>query len=142
MIYLSSVYSNSDPSVREERFRIACRVTAALLRAGQLIVSPIAHSHVLVEHGLPSDWSFWERFDRTLLERCDELLVLTLPGWQESVGVQAEIQIARELNIPIRYLDPDAILHNPRVTATSGCNETYQVVKEPTGNSIADQSWQ
>jgi hypothetical protein len=82
-------------------------VTAALLRAGHLAISPIAHSHVLVEHGLPTDWAFWERFDKNLLQRCDDLLVLTLPGWQESVGVQAEIRIAKELGKPIQYLDPN-----------------------------------
>ena len=122
MIYLGSAYSHPDPAIREQRFQIACRVTAALLRAGHLTISPIAHSHVLVEHGLPTDWIFWEKFDRQLLERCDELLVLTLPGWQESVGVQAEIRIATELNIPIRYLDPDSDLHSLSVTATSANN--------------------
>ena len=35
-------------------------------------------------------------------------MVLMLDGWQESVGVQAEIQIARELGKQIRYLVPAA----------------------------------
>jgi hypothetical protein len=35
-------------------------------------------------------------------------IVLTLPGWRESVGVQAEIAIARELGKPVTFLQPVA----------------------------------
>jgi len=34
MIYLASPYSHPDPAVRAERYRAACRATAALLLAG------------------------------------------------------------------------------------------------------------
>ena len=106
MIYLASPYSHPDPAVRKQRFCTACRVTAELLRAGQLVFSPIAHSHGIAEHNLPCTWSFWEPFDRWFLERCDELVVLMLDGWQESVGVQAEIQLAHALGKPVRYITP------------------------------------
>ena len=51
-------------------------------------------------------WPFWERFDREHLRRCDELVVLMLDGWGESVGVAAEIRIAAELGKPVRHIDP------------------------------------
>ncbi len=105
MIYLASPYSHPDPAVREERYRAACRATASLLRAGLIVFSPIAHSHALVEHGLPTEWKFWEHIDRAYLERCDFLLVLMLEGWKASVGVQAEIGIARELGKAVSYLE-------------------------------------
>lgn len=108
MIYLASPYSHSEAVVREERFRAACRATARLIAAGHVVFSPIVHGHPLVHHGLPTDWSFWERFDRDHLVRCDEVVVLTLDGWRESVGVAAEIRIAEELGKPVRYLAPDA----------------------------------
>ncbi|HXH21718.1 MAG TPA: DUF1937 family protein [Dehalococcoidia bacterium] len=104
MIYLASPYSHPDPAVRERRFRTACRLAAAFLRAGMLVFSPIAHSHPLVEFGLPTDWRFWERYDRAHLERCDEVVVLMMDGWKESAGVQAEVRIARELGKPVRFL--------------------------------------
>ncbi len=104
MIYPASPYSHPDPAVREQRFRAACRLAAAFLRAGMLVFSPIAHSHPLVEFGLPTDWRFWERYDRAHLERCDEVVVLMLDGWKESAGVQAEIRFARELGKPVRFL--------------------------------------
>ncbi len=36
------------------------------------------------------------------------VVVLMLAGWEASVGVQAEIQIAQELGKPIAYLAPEA----------------------------------
>jgi hypothetical protein len=105
MIYLASAYSHPDPAIREQRFREACRAAAALFRQGHVVFSPIAHSHPLVEHGLPADWSFWQRYDREMLARCDEVVVLMLEGWEDSVGVREEIRIARELGKPVRYAD-------------------------------------
>jgi len=107
MIYLASPYSHPDAAVRETRFRDACRAAAKLMRLGHVVFSPIAHGHCICEHGLPTDWRFWEPFDRSQLERCDEVVVLMLDGWRESVGVQAEIQIADEVGKPVRYLAPD-----------------------------------
>jgi nucleoside 2-deoxyribosyltransferase len=107
MIYLASPYSHPDPAIREERFRAACRAAAALLRSGRAVFSPIAHSHPLVEHGLPTDWEFWQHCNVEHLQRCDEVMVLTLDGWQASVGVQAEIKIATELGRPVSYLTPE-----------------------------------
>ena len=109
MIYLASPYTDPDPAVREERFRAVCRVAAELMRRGVLVLSPIAHSHPIAAHGLPTTWDFWETMDREHLKRCDELVVLMLDGWETSRGVQAEIRIAQELGKPVRYLDPAAV---------------------------------
>ena len=108
MIYLASPYSHSEANIREQRFRAVCRMAAELMRQGQVVFAPIVHGHPLVGHGLPSDWPFWERFDREHLRRCDELVVLMLDGWRESIGVAAELRIAAELGKPVRYLDPQA----------------------------------
>jgi hypothetical protein len=104
MIYLASPYSHPDPQVREKRFEAACRAAAELLRQGQSVFAPICHSHPICEYGLPLDWQFWQPHDRRFLETCDEIVVLMLAGWEESVGVQAEIAIARELGKPVRLL--------------------------------------
>jgi hypothetical protein len=108
MIYLASAYSHFDAAVCEQRFRAACQAAAHLMRAGHTVFSPIAHGHCIAQHGLPTDWRFWERFDCELLARCDEVLVLTLDGWRESAGVLAEVRIAGELGKPVRYLAPEA----------------------------------
>ena len=75
----------------------------------QLVLSPVVHSAPIAKHGLPTDWSFWERLDRRLLQMCDEVLVLVLSGWRESTGVQAEIRIAGELGKAVRFLEPASL---------------------------------
>ncbi len=106
MIYLASPYSHPDPMVRETRFDAACRATAALIRAGHVVFSPIVHGHPLVGFGLPTDWAFWQRHDLEFLRRCDELLVLKIDGWKKSAGVQAEIELAAALGRRVSYQEP------------------------------------
>ncbi len=104
MIYLASPYSHPHAIVRERRFQAACRATSRLIAARLAVFSPIVFGHPLANHGLPTDWSFWEPFDREHLRRCDEVVVLTLEGWRESVGIAAELKIAADLGMPIAYL--------------------------------------
>jgi nucleoside 2-deoxyribosyltransferase len=105
MIYLASPYSNPNPPVRQARFDAACLAVSRLIHAGQVVFSPIVHGHPLVRFGLPTDWAFWQRFDREYLERCDEMLVLKIDGWRESEGVQAEMTLASALGKRVGYLD-------------------------------------
>ena len=95
--------------MREQRFEAACRAAAALTRAGHAVFSPVVHSHPIAQFGLPTDWGYWERTDRALLERCDLLAVLMLDGWGESRGVAEEIGLAHGLGLPVRYLLPDRL---------------------------------
>jgi hypothetical protein len=109
MIYLTSPYSHPDPTVREQRFQAACAATARLLLDGQHVYCPVVHGHPLVRHGLSADWSFWERFDRSHLERSNEVVVLTLDGWRDSVGLLAELRHAADLRKPVRYVEPETL---------------------------------
>ena len=109
--YVAAPYSHDDPAVRELRFRKINAYCAAQMAAGVILYSPISHCHpIAFEHALPTDWAFWERFDRAMIGCCQRLTVLTLDGWRESRGVQAEIKIALDMNIPVEYaLEADAI---------------------------------
>ncbi|MDA7504044.1 DUF1937 family protein [bacterium] len=122
MIYLASPYSHEDQSVRELRFQAACRATANLIRNGYAVYSPVVHSHPLTKHQLPTDWSFWKSIDEEFLRCCDALMVLMLNGWDQSVGVQAEITIATELGQPVWYHNPaDWPATLPHVTEVVRC---------------------
>jgi nucleoside 2-deoxyribosyltransferase len=109
VLYLASPYSHPNAGVRQHRFEEACRAAAALLRAGVAVFSPIAHSHPIARFGVPTSWDYWSRLDREFLARCDVLAVLTLAGWRESVGVQAEIALAYKLGMPIVYVAPNDV---------------------------------
>lgn len=84
--------------------------------AGQLMASPrmvpghySASGNLNLEVQLPSlgsDWGTWAAYSKELLIRCDDMLVLRLQGWKESVGVQAEIALAGNLCKPVFFIDP------------------------------------
>ena len=90
----------------ELRFQLAASHAAELMRQGRKVYSPISHTHPIAQYGLPKGWDFWEQYDRAILSRCTEVIVLMLHGWKESKGVTAEIEIAKELGLPVSYLEP------------------------------------
>jgi hypothetical protein len=105
-IYLATPYSHPDPTVREARFRVVNAVAAQLMRAGHHVFSPISHCHPIALAGeLPTDWKYWEAYDRGFLEWADEMYIVAQEGWAESAGVRAEILLVRKLGKAIRYLD-------------------------------------
>lgn len=77
------------------------------MQLGEIVYSPISHNHPIASaHGLPTGWDFWEMYDTAFLEQCKLLIVLRLPGWDKSKGVDAEIKIANKLKIPIEFSNP------------------------------------
>lgn len=107
LTYLASPYSHPDPAVREGRYRAACAVAAILSARGDLVFSPVSHGHGIGLSGrLPVSWEYWQRLDLRMLASCDSLTVLCVAGWRESRGVQAEIEAARELGLPVLLVDP------------------------------------
>ena len=107
LIYLASPYSHPDPEVMRTRFMQACEAAAILMLAGNLIFSPIAHTHPIAQFDLPKGWEFWEKYDRAFLDVCSSMIVLRLPGWKESKGIAAEIAIMEAADKPISYMDKD-----------------------------------
>jgi len=103
LIYLASPYSKGDV---EENFRLVSIKAAELVKEGYVVISPITYGHTLLQFNeMPKDWNFWMNFCTEMLYRCERLLVYKMPGWESSEGVQAEISIANDHNIPIEYID-------------------------------------
>jgi hypothetical protein len=104
LIYLATPYTDSCPEVQTYRFHRVTGASALLLRNGVFNFSPITQSHEQhMSHELPGTWDFWSKVDLEFLSRCDEIFVLADPGWQDSVGVTAEIEFAKKNNIPVTY---------------------------------------
>jgi len=103
---LACPYSHPSAEVKQQRFEIANKVAAKLMREGYNVFSPISHTHsIAIVGGLPEDWEFWEKYDRMFLGMTSELWVIRIDGWYESKGVRAEMVVAVELKIPIRFCD-------------------------------------
>ena len=109
--YLASPYSDPSPTVREVRFRQASKAAGDLMADGAKLFCPIAMSHPMAEYGnVPPMGDVWYKFDNVILDRCDGILVLMLPGWDESKGLPAEIERMQNQNKMVRYLDPDTLV--------------------------------
>lgn len=114
LIYLASIYSvehedGTKPTLEElkERVRQATIKAAELMQEGFNVFSPITHSDVIADfmpENLRRNHDFWLEIDFDMIERCDELWVYMLPGWERSYGISQEIIFARENNIPIKYI--------------------------------------
>lgn len=102
-IYLASPYSHEDESLRKFRVSEVQKYAAQLMGAGHNVFCPIAHTYPL--EGLIEDahHEFWMKQDLALLQYAEVLVVLMLPGWRESKGVQEEIRYAFDHDIPVVY---------------------------------------
>jgi hypothetical protein len=107
LVYMASPYSDPDPAVMHERFAAACRNAARFMRLGVKLFSPIAHFHPIAQFGLPKNWAFWQEYDRVILGHCDGMLVLLLPGVEDSKSLAAEIAIAKQMGMPILAVAPE-----------------------------------
>lgn len=103
--YFASPYSHPDPKIKQQRHAIVNRMMFNLMRKGILAYSPLTHNIPIDQHGIHGNWTDWKHFDLEMLSRCDRLIVLKLPGWEESAGVAGEIAHAKELGIPIEWMD-------------------------------------
>ncbi len=88
------------------RFKQVNKAAGELMSERKHVFSPISHTHPIAEEtSLPLGWDYWEQYDRRFIEMCDEMYILMLDGWEDSIGVQAEIKIAKELGKKITYID-------------------------------------
>jgi hypothetical protein len=105
VIYIASPYTHESKYIREERFKSVSYYTYLQIKEGKVVFSPITYGHTLTYFGdLPTDWEFWEKLCISFLDKCNELHILTLEGWEESRGIKMEIEYAKKKGIPIKYI--------------------------------------
>ncbi|RKZ99067.1 MAG: hypothetical protein DRQ46_00125 [Gammaproteobacteria bacterium] len=105
LIYLASPYTDDSAKIVNERYEATCKITALLLSQGLYVYSPIVHGHCLIGYGLETDWENWKHFDKLMIDKSDIIYVLMIDGWNESIGVNAEIRYAIDLGMDVKYLD-------------------------------------
>lgn len=105
--YLGTVYSKYEAG-REAAAIVACRAAARLMGDGIVVYSPIVHSHTVAEVGGidPYDWKIWQHQNQPLMDVAAALVVLTMKGWEESVGLTHEIASFVASGRPVLYLRP------------------------------------
>jgi hypothetical protein len=107
--YLGLPYTDDDPLMEDWRADISDRVAADLFtREGRIIFAPIsAWHHIARKYELPGTFEYWAKFDEEFIKISTKLLIIMLPGWKDSTGVNGEIKLAHKYNIPIEYIDPE-----------------------------------
>lgn len=106
LIYLALPFSSSCPEVKKKRVDTMMRLDILFMTNGIHTVSPVYKQFVKevdVKEIVPSTWDFWKSYSEELMSRCDKLYVLCFDGWKESEGVRGEIEMAKNLSIPITY---------------------------------------
>lgn len=110
MLYLASPYSHPEERVRTRRYLATREFVYAQLQLGYPLVSPIVYCHQFArDFGAPLDAKSWRYLNESLLIRSEAVWVLTLQGWDSSVGVKAELEAAELLGLPVTHCEP--ILH-------------------------------
>lgn len=116
LIYLASPHTHADPAVVDLRFKQARVATVNLMRKGFIVYSPIVYTHPLwrlSQEEMPGsilkgldEWKHedWIAFDKHMMDRCDECLVLQIEGWETSVGVKMEMEYFISAGKPISYV--------------------------------------
>lgn len=109
-LYLATPYSKF-PGGIEAAFKMACRATARLIRAGIPVFSPIAHCHSVAYHGCidPLDHKIWLPADLPLMMAATGLIVYRAESWAQSFGIGEEIKVFEADRKPVLYLDPGPI---------------------------------
>ena len=102
LTYLAIPYSGME----NISFKMSCVVAARLMEDGELIFSPIAHSHPIHYYmfAVAHDHGFWMEYNTRMMKKCQKLYIVTRDGWETSVGVQFEIQWFLDHELPIYLL--------------------------------------
>lgn len=94
----------------ERRYKQTCWYVASLLADHKYPYSPIVANHRFAqEFNLRHDAAAWMSYNFAMMSAASHLHVLTLDGWPESIGVQAEIAFWRgaKQGLPLQYATMD-----------------------------------
>jgi hypothetical protein len=117
--YVASPYSHPDVEVRRKRYDVAVKAAKTLTRLGYSAFVPIAYDGLWdldPNYSVDHSWSFWEKIDLPILDRCSALILLEIPDWDVSKGVAGELEHCEKVGIPVMSisvsdLENDQIIH-------------------------------
>jgi Domain of unknown function (DUF1937) len=109
LVYLASPYKHELQQVTNKRFRDASKAAGNIVLKfadeGIVVFSPIAHAHNISKYAkIPAFSEVFYRWSEEILSRCDEVWILDIIGWDQSVGIRAEIELAKKLDKPIKMV--------------------------------------
>lgn len=107
-IYVAAPYSDDDINVVDQRVANIMQYVAQLFKQGNYAFSVVLHCHEMSKvHNIPKTYDFWEGYCETMISHCDCVHVLMIPGYEQSTGVNGEIDLANKYNKQIVYITPN-----------------------------------
>jgi hypothetical protein len=106
LVFLSGPYSSTPD--KNHLYESIMRASSLYMirNQGARVVSPLFyHPALALVPEMGSDYNFWGDYSRELLQKCEKVIVLKYPGWDESTGVKDELATASAANIPVEYLE-------------------------------------
>ena len=103
-IYLAAPYTSKKPQLVDLRVKAINKTAALFMRQKHLVYSPISHCHAIaIDNDLPTDAEYWRIQNESFIDWCEIITILTLPSWQNSLGVKAEIAYGKKKNKKICF---------------------------------------
>lgn len=129
-IYVACPYTGTMKE-QQKRFEQVTQYSASLMQKGYRVFSPITHSHPIY-NTMPEEFissiedphNFWLNQDLHFMHGCDMVHILCLDGWEDSKGIQAEVNYAKAIGIQvvkIRWWKQNSIIANKHIDLCSGC---------------------
>ncbi|QKJ88591.1 DUF1937 family protein [Paramixta manurensis] len=101
-IFLACPYSHADQEVVNARFVACNEVAATIIESGNLVFSQVTMSHPInlaFTHTEKSQvGKRWAPVDAVFMAAMEELIIVDLPGWDQSAGIQREIEFFKARN--------------------------------------------
>ena len=108
LVYLACPYTHPSIDLRIARFEASAQAAAYLIHQGMFIYSPITMTHpidvAMATENETMGSDYWCDFDEAFMRVCDEMIILTLPGWRESKGIAREAVFFGNAGKRIRYM--------------------------------------
>lgn len=109
IIYLACPYSHPSMEVRVARFQASAQAAAHLIHQGKFVYSPITMTHpidlVMAAEGDTMGSDYWCDFDEAFMSVCSEMIILVIPGWDESRGIKREAAFFEAAGKPVSFLN-------------------------------------
>lgn len=105
--YLAGPYTNPSPEISSLHFEMHKLACAALMASGLSVISPIVQGHSLLQllpEPLGQSHDFWMAKCKPVVNSAETLILLLLPGWEDSKGVKEELVWALERGLGVTLL--------------------------------------
>jgi len=97
LYYLASPYTSGNSYSIHLNYALVLEAYANMTKQGLAVISPIVLNHQAALHyDLPKSWDFWEKIDLDILSQCTAFVMLKIPGYDKSEGLQAELKYFKE----------------------------------------------